>query len=148
MGSARSLWDGNPLRDDIAYWLRLADMSVIKRIADALRPFDLRPGLYAALMIIDANPGQKQHEVGDALKVATSNLAVMMDVLANRGLIQRERVAGDIRSYSLTLTEAGSTTLAQVKAALVDVFAEFDRVMGDRREQVIGVLADLAALDT
>ena len=66
MGTARSLWDESPLRDDIAFWLRLADTSVIKRIAEALRPFDLRPGLYAAMKIIDANPGQKQNEVGEA----------------------------------------------------------------------------------
>ncbi len=148
MGDARSRWDHSPLRDDIAFWLRLADTAVIKRSADALRPFDLRPGLYAALKIIDANPGQKQNEVGEALRVATSNLAVMMDVLANRGLIQRERVAGDTRSYSLTLTEAGAAMLVDAEKALVDVFAEFNRILGDKREQVIGVLAELAALDS
>ena len=53
MGISRSLWDDSPLRDDIAFWLRLADTSVIKRIAEALRPFDLRPGLYAAMKIIE-----------------------------------------------------------------------------------------------
>ena len=139
--------DDNPLHDDIAFWLRLADLAVLKRVSEALRRFDLRPGLYAALLVIDDSPGQKQNEVGEALRVATSNLAVMMDVLANRGLIQRERVAGDTRSYSLTLTEAGVAMLGDVKAALAPVFAEFDRIMGDRREVVIGALADLAALD-
>ena len=148
MGVGRLLWENSDLRDDIAFWFRLADMAVMKRIAEALRPFELRPGHYAGLVVIGANPGRKQHEVGEALHVATSNLAVMMDTLETRGLIQRERVSGDVRSYSLTLTEAGMAMLAEVKAALASVFAQFDRIMGDRREQVIGVLADLAALDT
>ena len=60
MGVGRLLWENSDLRDDIAFWFRLADMAVMKRIAEALKPFELRPGHYAGLVVIGANPGRKQ----------------------------------------------------------------------------------------
>jgi len=144
MQTTQSLWNNSRLNDDVAFWLRLAEMTVMKRVADALRPFELRPALYAVMVLIEANPGRKQHEVGEALRVAASNLGVLMETLARRGLIERERTPGDVRSYALTLTAAGADLLAEVKAALDRVLADTDRIIGDRREPFLAVLSDLA----
>ena len=143
----RELSENSDLNDDVGFRLRLAYAAVMGRFAEALRPFDLRPSLYAALVIIEANPGRKQHEVGDALGVATSNLGVLMSTLAKRGLVARERVPGDIRSYSLVLTAAGVALLNEARAAQAQAIAEIDALIGDRRELFASVLADLANLN-
>ena len=147
MVGGRQLSDNSDLSDDIGFSLRLAYAAVMQRFAEALRPFDLRPMLYAAMVIIEANPGRKQYEVGEALGVATSNLGVLMSTLAKRGLVRRDRVPGDIRSYSLTLTAAGAALLLQAKAAQAEAVADINRAIGDRRELFISALADLANLN-
>jgi DNA-binding MarR family transcriptional regulator len=144
MDIGRELSDGSPLKDDVAFKLRLAYAAVMRRYDQALKPFDLRPSLYAALVIVASNPGRKQNEIGEALGMAASNLATLMNTLEGRGLIPRERVAGDVRSYSVTLTGAGDGLLTQVKAAHAQATAEILEIVGGRWAPFVGVLADLA----
>ena len=146
MAGGRELSDNSDLSDDIGFQLRLAYAAVMQRFAEALRPFDLRPSLYAALVIIEANPGRKQHEVGEALGVATSNLGVLMRTLSERGLVVRERVPGNIRSYALRLTAAGAALLQEARAAQAKAVNDIDHLIGERRALFASVLADLAKM--
>lgn len=144
MDIGRQLSDGSPLKDDVAFKLRLAYAAVMRRYDQALKPFDLRPSLYAALVIIASNPGRKQNEIGEALGMAASNLATLMNTLEGRGLIRRERVAGDVRSYSVTLTGPGEALLKEVEAAHAEATGEILEIVGARWVPFVGVLADLA----
>jgi len=146
MAEGRRLSDNSALDDDLAFRLRLAYMAVMRRFEAALKPFELRPSLYAAMVLIEAAPGRKQHEVGEALGVAASNLAVLMDQLETRGYLSRERVAGDTRSYAVTLTAAGAAALAAIKVEHAKAAAEIDAVVGKHRAQLLEALGDLAGM--
>ena len=59
-----------------------------------------------------------QAQLAAALSVERPNLVAVTDELTRRGLISRERVPSDRRTYALRLTTAGARLLAQATEAL------------------------------
>jgi DNA-binding MarR family transcriptional regulator len=105
------------LETQVGFLLRLAQVAVFKDLITALKPFDLRPTDFSVLLVIEATPGLKQQEVGEALRIQRPNVVTILDQLQGRGLVLRGAVPGDRRSYALTLTPEGATLLAKAKAA-------------------------------
>jgi DNA-binding MarR family transcriptional regulator len=78
---------------------------------------DLRPTDFSVLVVIGETPGLKQQQLGKALNIQRSNLVIILDQLQMRGLVWRGAVAGDRRSYALTLTPEGASLLAKARTA-------------------------------
>ena len=75
---------------------------------------------FTALTLISDNPGLSQSQLADAMQVERPNLVVIVDELETRGLITRDRVPTDRRTYALNLTEEGEELLAQATRAVRD----------------------------
>jgi DNA-binding MarR family transcriptional regulator len=75
----------------------------------------LRPAEFSAMVLIDANPGINQKQLGDALEVSPPNLAVLIDQLCARELLSRVRSDVDRRLQHPQLTRAGSRLLARAE---------------------------------
>lgn len=67
-----------------------------------------------ALWELSKNPGLKVTELAKAMSIHHSTASNMLDKLAKKGLIMRERVSLDQRVVTLTLTQEGSNLLNQV----------------------------------
>lgn len=67
------------------------------------------------LLVIGANPGVIQSEVGRLLGIASVNMALLVARLADRELIERDAVDG--RSQGLKLSDAGRRRSLRSKAA-------------------------------
>lgn len=80
-----------------------------------LRPVSVRPAQYSVLLVVEANPGRSQQEVGDMLGIERARLARMLHELERRKWIARRANGSDGRSHSLHLTADGKKALVKIK---------------------------------
>ena len=110
------------LPDLLGYNLRRAQVAVFADFAAAMAGHEITPGQFGVLVLIDANAGLNQRELGEAMGVDRSTVVAVLDRLERRGLVQRRPVPTDRRSYALHLSPAGADLLA----ALVPVVREHE----------------------
>lgn len=117
------------------YQLRLAQIAIFRDFAAALGEFDVTPGLFGVIVIIDANPGLKQSELARAAHLDRSTVVSVIDNLERRGLVERRPAENDRRSNALVLTPDGGALLKKLKRRvgehekrLVEHLSEEERV--------------------
>jgi DNA-binding MarR family transcriptional regulator len=108
----------DPLKDFPGYALRRISADGMAALARRLGVLDLRPTEATVLMIIEANPGITQSEIGRMLDIASANMAPLASGLRGRELIVRERVDG--RSHGLRLSETGRKLAQRARKTMVD----------------------------
>ncbi|MEZ5768904.1 MAG: MarR family transcriptional regulator [Paracoccaceae bacterium] len=125
------------LRRLVGYNLKRAFLVIGADLARTLEPYELRMLTYTALTLVADNPGLSQSQLADAMQVERPNLVVIVDELETRGLITRDRVPTDRRTYALQITDEGAQLLA-----------EATRAVGEHENQMMGGLtkAEEAAL--
>lgn len=97
--------------------LRLAQLAVSARSARLLSRFDLKPGQFAALIVIDRNPGLRATDACRVLGLQKANFAPLLRGFERRGLVQRRRFALDRRTQRLQLTATGVRLLVRARRA-------------------------------
>lgn len=117
-------WDNPRFRNWIA--LVRAEKAVVRELARALAPLDLKLGQLDVLMNIYRHPGMSQQNVARKLLVGRSSITMLLPQLETQGLIRREGDAKDRRVMRLYLTPEGETKLM---AALKLYVALIDKVM-------------------
>jgi DNA-binding MarR family transcriptional regulator len=78
---------------------------------------DLSPMAAAALVQIDGEPGCTIELVAGRIGLTHSATVRVIDKLAERGLVEKDRARKDARAQSLTLSKAGKRTAQQLHAA-------------------------------
>jgi DNA-binding MarR family transcriptional regulator len=95
------------------------------------------------LLVIGANPGVIQSEVGRVLGIASANMAPLVARLADRELIVREAVDG--RSQGLTLSDAGRRLTQKARSIVDDLESDLlARIPSTERAVFLKVLTALA----
>jgi DNA-binding MarR family transcriptional regulator len=84
------------------------------RFAQRVAELDLTPAQAGLLRAIDSEPGQTQHRYATFLGVPPSRFVLLVDALAERGIVERRRSAEDRRAYGLHLTPAGTELFGQL----------------------------------
>lgn len=115
------------LRGLVGYNMKRAFMVIGADLARTLEPFELRMLTFTALTLIADNPGLSQTQLAEAMQVERPNLVVIVDELETRGLITRDRVPADRRTYALRITTEGARLLANAARA---VNAHENEIMG------------------
>ena len=134
-----------PLTDAVGFYLRLAQEASFQDFHDRGRHLRLRPGRFAALVIVSENPGISQAALSRAVGRDTSSLTPMLDELERRDLIRRERVPENRRSYALSLTPKGHKWLAKLMDPMRLHERALDRIIGDDRTVFLRVLKRIAS---
>lgn len=106
------------LPDLVGYHVRLAQMAIFADFERTLGELELSPGLFALLVIVEANPGLNQARLAQAARLERSSLVPALDKLEARGLLARRDAPGDRRANGLHLTEAGAALMVRAKAAV------------------------------
>lgn len=114
---------GNPLGDLLGYQLRRASAVVVADLAHTLADLVLRPTEASVLLLIGANPGVTQSDIGRELAIKRANMAPIAAMLSDRGLIDRTRPDG--RSQGLMLSEAGTTLAIELRRRIDEHEARF-----------------------
>ncbi len=115
-GTEGAAIDYGPLERRLGYALRRAQIAVFRDFFESFEAFDIRPGQYSILTVIERNPGLKQSEVSEALGIKRANFVAMIDELEARKLVRRAPTPNDRRSYALVLTEKGKRLMGELHA--------------------------------
>lgn len=83
--------------------------------AQHMAPLGLKAVEFSVLVLIATNPRLNQKQLGNALALSAPNLAVILDRLAERGLVARVRGTVDRREHRLELTAAGTALTARAE---------------------------------
>lgn len=77
-------------------------------------PWDLSPSQFNVLNLLRDSEGISQIELSRELIVHRSNITGLVDRLEKRGLVRRNEVPGDRRSYRVSLTREGEQVMAEI----------------------------------
>ena len=103
----------DPLQHYPGYALRRASLSSTSVLAKRLEALELRPVEASVLMVIGANAGITQSEIGRLLDIAGANMAPLVSRLHVRGLLEKQPLDG--RSHALTLSTTGRALHARTQ---------------------------------
>lgn len=105
----------------VGHSARLAFASVRSHFQRCVNEHGLSPGDFAILSLLQANPSISQRKLADALTVSPPNLAIVLDRLCARNLIERARNTTDKRSYTLHLTAEGAALYQQAEKTVAEL---------------------------
>jgi DNA-binding MarR family transcriptional regulator len=125
--------DLGKLNGHLGYFLRRLQIEVFKDIIGALTAYNIRPGQYSVLTLIEHNPGRSQADIGKALSIERAALAKMLHELEDRNWVQRLPAANDARSHSLFLTADGKNSLLRIDALADEHEQRIARLVGKKR---------------
>jgi DNA-binding MarR family transcriptional regulator len=129
----------DPLQDYPGYALRRASATVMAGLSKRLDLFSLRSAEATVLMVIEANPGITQSEIGRLLDIASANMTPLASRLRERDLIVRVRVDG--RSQGLSLSAPGRRLTQRVHKTIVDYEKELlERIPVAQRSPFLAAL--------
>jgi len=109
------------LRGIVGYQLAQATIVTDKVFDEVVgRRMGLRPVEFTILALVQANDGVTARQLARALAVTPPNIAVWLDRLTSRGLVERERSAADGRLQHIRITRDGDALALQAANALVE----------------------------
>lgn len=117
----------DPISSRLGYLLRRASWAMMADLGAALAEIGLRPVEGTILILIDANPGCIQSDLGRMLGIKRANMVPLITGLVAKGLLDKSRVDG--RSLALHLTAEGRRTRVLVEAAMDAHEARFSRLL-------------------
>jgi DNA-binding MarR family transcriptional regulator len=122
--------DAGELENAVGLWLRLAQQKDLREFTRRFALTEVSQLQYAALLVIDANPGCRQADLGVMLRIRQPNLVEPLESLADRGLIAREPDPRDGRAQTLALTPAGATLLEDLRNVHEELIGSYRARLG------------------
>ena len=123
--------DAGELESALGLWLRLAQQKDLRAFTRRFAESGISQLQYAVLLIIDANPGCRQSELGAVLRIRQPNLVEPLESLAGRGLIKRQADPRDRRAQTLCLSKAGEELLEQLRMTHGELIDSYRARLGD-----------------
>ena len=121
----------------IGYSLRRAQAAVYADYARTVGGLGVRPAQFAALVIINANPGLTQSALAACMGIDRSAAVGLIDFLENGGWVARVPSPTDRRSYSIMITVPGQEMLERLKALVADSDARLTSRLSDQEREVL-----------
>ena len=132
------------LGDFIGFHLRLAQDASFRAFAKHAGLRDMKPGRFAAMMVIHNNPGISQVALSRAIARDKSSITPLIRDLVDHDLVRRARSKTDRRSVTLTLTRAGETMLRRLLVHAADHDRKLDAIVGGAKPELIRLLRKIA----
>lgn len=99
------------LDTSLGYLIRRAQLRIFQEFNHYFEALDIKPAQFSALEIIYSTPGLRQSSLAKALNIQRTNMVGMLDILQQRGLIERQPSSNDLRAHALHLTSKGEKLL-------------------------------------
>lgn len=136
--------DLGPLPGFIGFALRNAQEASFRAFARRVETAGLKPGRFAALMVIRHNPGLTQNELGRAIARDKSTVTPLIQELLRLGLIEREPSAEDRRRNRLRLTASGEEALDGLVRHANEHDRRLDSIVGEHKNLFLALLRRIA----
>jgi len=136
--------DFGPLADFVGFGLRLAQDAAFRAFARRVGDTHLKPGRFAAMLIVDCNPGLTQKDLGRAVARDKSSVTQLIQELQREGLLDRRASETDRRSRMLTLTPKGRAAVKIMLRRASEHERQLNVIVGDRRSELMSSLRRIA----
>src|SRR5712675_2121846 len=127
--------DYGPLAGWVGFNLRMAQAAAFQAFSRLANEIGTRPGRFATLMLIGRNPGISQTALSRANGRDKSSLTPVLNDLARRGLVSRQRTRTDQRTYRLSLTPAGRRLLDELTRCAREHEKKLDQIIGTKGQK-------------
>ena len=135
-----------PLEYWVGFNLRMAQEHAFQAFSRRSQEIGESPGRFATLTLIARNPGISQTELSHANGRDKSSLTPVVEELVRRGLVARNRMREDRRTYRLNVTPAGKKTLTMLTRCARRHERVLDSIIGLRdRKRFLQILKKIAA---
>lgn len=138
----------SPLDSMACFALYSASNAVSQAHRAALAPWNLTYTQYIALVVLadasDASAGLTVSELGARLGLDSGTLSPLVRRLEGRGLVTRERRSTDERMVTVSLTDAGRTTRAELAEAVACLTPAYGIGSVDELHHLIASLRGIA----
>lgn len=128
----------------LGFNLRRAHQCSWRQYVAVIGERDIRPGLFSLLVLVGANPGIAQIELGTHLGIDKASIVALLDRLEKAGMLTRRRSTLDRRRQGIHLTDRGAEALdslvAEVRVLERRMASRFTRM---EFEQLLGFLQRL-----
>jgi DNA-binding MarR family transcriptional regulator len=132
------------LRNFIGFNLRIAQDASFRAFARKSGQKNIRPGRFAALMVLRDNPNITQSALGRAIARDKSSVTPLLQDLQRRGLVKRTRSTTDRRSVTLILTAAGERVLRDLVIHAREHDRKLDEIAGPAKVEFVAILRKIA----
>jgi DNA-binding MarR family transcriptional regulator len=136
--------DLGDLEGFVGFHLRVAQDASFRAFARLTGQQGVRPGRFAALMVISRNPGISQAALGQTIARDKSSVTPLIQELQRLGLIERRSSAEDRRRVELYLTGAGKKQLERLRRVAGEHDANLDAIVGPRKREFLELLRKIA----
>lgn len=129
------------LQDSLGYAIKQAQVRAYAVFFRMLGPDTLTPARMTALSMIGTGKGINQSALAERLGITRASMVKVIDSLQDLGLILREEVPGDRRSYALVLTPKGRQELKRYARKVAEIEKAYSaRLTPAERRQLMQLL--------
>lgn len=121
----------------VGYASTRASIQMRKTFVRHMGALQLKVVDFSILVLVAANPSLNQKQLGAALGLSAPNLAVLLDRLAERGLVERVRSTVDRRAQQIHLTPAGRELTIRAEAIAATMENESLRMLSDAERALL-----------
>jgi DNA-binding MarR family transcriptional regulator len=115
------------------------------RFAKRIAELDLTPAHANVLRVIATDPGRSHQSLSATAGMVPARLAVILDDLEKRGLIERRRHEQDQRLVALYLTASGQQFMGQLAAAGAEHERDITGALSDDERRALGSILEKLA---
>ena len=109
------------LLTDRAYVLGRLGREARRQFTQVLSAWELHPSHYGILLLLEAIGQASQQHLAQSLTIDRANMVALLDVLQQRGFIERQADPLDRRRHVVKLTAVGRVSLQQIRHAREEV---------------------------
>jgi MarR family transcriptional regulator for hemolysin len=109
------------LLTDRAYLLGRLGREARRQFTQVLSAWELHSSHYGILLLLEAIGQASQQHLAQSLSIDRANMVALLDVLQQRGFIERQADALDRRRHVVKLTTVGHVELQQIRQAREEV---------------------------
>lgn len=125
------------LLTDQAYLLGRLGREARRQFTQVLSAWELHPSHYGILLLLEAIGQASQQHLAQSLTIDRANMVALLDVLEQRGFIERQTDPLDRRRHVVKLTEVGQVALQQIRQARKAVDEAFFAGLDNEEQQTL-----------
>lgn len=136
------------LTRSLGFLLRLAQLQAFETFYARMPTHGLKPGEFTVLWVVGLNPGQRQGNIADRLRIKPAHMTKLLQRLVAAGLVTRSVPKTDRRSMRLYLTAEGRDFVDRHRSSLLDLHAPERYALGEEEAaELLRLLGKLAGLE-
>ena len=128
------------LLTDRAYLLGRLGREARRQFTQVLSAWELHPSHYGILLLLEAIGQASQQQLAQSLTIDRANMVALLDLLEQRGFIERQADPRDRRRHVVKLTAVGHVELQQIRQARAGVDKAFFAGLDTNEQETLHLL--------